>query len=98
MNLLVVVAELDGGELDLDPDPHWPKMLDPEPMRIQNTALLFSACVNMWDGFEYTWSCFPKLNFEFCQRCVHLDEPAGGGGGVGWRRVGFGSGSGSALT
>ncbi len=46
-NLLVVVAELDGGELDLDqdPDPHWPKMLDTEPMRIRNTALLFSACV-----------------------------------------------------
>ncbi len=35
-NLLVVVAELDSGELDLDQDldPHGPKMLDPEPMLV----------------------------------------------------------------
>ncbi len=60
---------MDGGELDLDQDPHGPKKLDPEPMRIRNTALLFSACVNMWDGFEYAWSCFQKLNFEYAALC-----------------------------
>ncbi len=45
--------------------PYWIRFrietkADPKNCLIVET---FSACVNMWDGFEYAWSCFLKLNF-----------------------------------